>query len=238
MGSFSSHAQTSFSLGLETGTLHDRSHFRYNEQGLSGAGFGGYVEINAHLHHKGFIYSLGFGRYRHSVRMFELDRESQMIDKPRTTASSSESFVVPLTITKPFQIADKWDVRVGLGLVGMFPREPGDFSSWTSYNTSSDSSGVTIQGPDSTVVIYGSERRFNIAFETALQVAYNTSGPLTFYVNLAFQGHLMPVFESTFTFYQDDNTSTNGFSTAVNSYSFGIGAYYTFRKKERGKTVE
>lgn len=230
LGSSVMNAQTSYALGFETGTLHDRSHFRYQDQSLTGAGFGGYLKVNLELEHKGFAYVLGFGRYRHAHRLFELNRESGTIEKPRQSYTDMESYVIPLTVYKAFEIADKWDARVGLGVIGLFPRESGDLFSALTFNTTTDSTGLEVEQPDSTIMVWGTDRQFNFAFETSVRIVYKTYGPLSFYASFAFQAHLMPVMEADITFYDEGGTFTRGNSTAVNSYTFGIGASYRFQR--------
>lgn len=230
-------AQYAVSLSLETGTLHDRNHLLYQGQSISGGGFGGYAGFDVDVEtERGYIFSSGFNRYRHSQRLFYLDRTQLVLRKNPNQAIAEdvvESYGVPLGISKKIQLNERWNLNLGLGAILIFARYPGSSVSVVSTPAQIDSSGANIPSPDSTRVDWGAKHNFNFAFETSLKLTYKTRSPWSFYANVGFQAHLKPVFEATFTFYADGATIGTGSSLALNSYSFGVGVAHTFRKRDK-----
>jgi hypothetical protein len=228
--------QADFNFSIEAGTLHDRNHFEYETQSLSGSGFGQYTALGLGINKGNLHFRTGFARYQHSVRIFRLDDASEEVSKiPREAIQEFvESFVVPISVSKEMRLGERWGMEIGLGLLLIVPRDPNVKLTVTSFATR-DSSGVEVISPDSTRIVWGTERAFNAGLETFLQFEYKTRSPFSFYASLAFQAHFAPVFEAGYTFFRDGTEFSRGVALGLNSFSFGLGLRYTLIKKTTRK---
>ena len=230
------YGQSGFAVSAEAGTLHDINHFEYKTQSLSGAGFSQYTGLRIGYTRGTVQFTTGITRYQHSIRIFKVDRGSDSVSKfPREAIQEFvESFVVPISFSKEMSLGERWAMEIGLGLLLIVPRDPNVKLTLTSFETR-DSSGVELISPDSTRIVWGTERSFNAGLETSFLFEYKTRSPFSFYASLAFQAHFAPVFEADYTFFRDGNANSEGVALGLNSFSFGLGLRYTLAKKPPGK---
>lgn len=228
------YSQGQFFGGIDVGVLSDRNHFiSETGQTLSGGTIGGLLSASFGFRKNDYVIATGFGRYSHGLRTFELDRNTGIFERPNQSGTAVQSYVIPVTFAREFQVYKKWHLGVGVGLLGLIARDVGYRGKTGNYGFDPDPADPSsvIRNADSTITTFGTNRNFNMAFETSLYMVYRIVDGAEFFAKASYQGHINPNFTAEHTFYSEAGT-VRGSSLAINSFVVGIGMRYYFRRAE------
>ncbi len=218
-------------IGIDVGILSDRNHFRGdNGQALSGGSLNGMQGLSIAYSINGLTWSTGFRSYGHGPRKFELDRITGDFTKQQESIGNMQSWVIPISVEKEFNLNQKWHLHTGIGLLGFIMRDYGEDDVSLSYAIIPGATNLS--DLDSTYITTRTDRRFNVAIETSLRIVYRTEGRFDLFALAAFQAHLNPMYEVDFRFFPAEPVRT-GNARAVNSFTLSIGARYLIKQSNR-----